>query len=188
MKNIGNVCEKVEKGQTFSEDLASEVLNSVKTYRGIGKTLGQLDTPSLGPKVCPSHEDSFEDYDSDQFKTIYVGGDELIPEGFYIAECVKLGIEYFGTMRKLVKFFRICDGPHKGIVLKEYCNFPYETKRSSKLTREWRIANNGNKPTRNDRMPMKVFIGKTFKVTVKTCKSKDDGEDYSIVEKICSLV
>jgi hypothetical protein len=123
----------------------------------------------------------------------------LVMPGTYRAFC--LSYEFFCHYRfedrkklhlKMQVFFKESD-PENSIVLPRYFNHYDRPGTGTDYYKEWLIANYGNPPKRNDRMSPKKFVGKVYKVRVRTVKKDKDGDDYhknlqhSVVGKILSL-
>src|SRR3984893_6432931 len=141
--------------------------------------------------VEPENSDDFAPVLADELRP-------LIPEGDYQAMCVaarRVNIPQF--RREMVCLdMRIFDGEHEGTTLKRFLNIRRDGKigRNSTYLREWVIANQGQAPDRKDRMTLKKFTGKLFKVSVGTVKKAFDagihpvGLQYSKVDAILELL
>lgn len=141
--------------------------------------------------VEPENSDDFAPVLADDLRP-------LIPEGHYQAMCVAAQRVNFPQFhREMVCLdMRIFDGEHEGITLKRFLNIRRDGKigRNSTYLREWVIANQGQAPDRKDRMTLKKFTGKLFKVSVGTVKKAFDGGihpvglQYSKVDAILELL
>lgn len=122
----------------------------------------------------------------------------LIEEGEYEASCIKVERKkYRQDENKVYLKFQITTfgehiEKHLFMAMKDYGR---KVRRGSKFFTAWVIANNGIKPRRGERMTMKVFHNKIFKILVVTVKPKfDTGHPkpeschYSKVQHILELV
>jgi len=106
--------------------------------------------------------------------------DPLIPSGDYDAYSkrfemvsMRLGGE---NVERLVIFFEVRGGPCDGTLLRFIVPLPPRRRGafmkgvapSSKLLRSWVVANNGQHPSRADRLALDVFRHKLFRVRVRT--------------------
>ena len=57
-----------------------------------------------------------------------------------------------------------------------------QIKRGSKYYAAWVIANGGEKPARDDRMPLKTFVGKCLTVEIRDARAHSNGDVYSVAE------
>ncbi len=109
-----------------------------------------------------------------------VGGDArpLIPEGQYVAACTDAEIVElfkFGRSRKLFLHFEVNEGMHKGTSLFLPMTAPEKTGKvgvGSKLYASYLIANGGRPPGRRDRLAIKVFKHRLFRVRVRTVRPR----------------
>ena len=128
-----------------------------------------------------------------------IGGDArpLIPEGVYEAVCT--GAEFvelykFGKSRKLFLHFEVYSGEHRGATLFLPMVAPSPRGKvpvASKLYANYLVANGGCPPGRRDRLSLKVFKRRLFRVGVTNVKPKfQDGTPkpaqfhYSIVAEL----
>lgn len=96
-----------------------------------------------------------------------------IPEGEYLAVC-RAAVRYVNPRFKrdeIALRFTVWDGEHSGTKLVRYYSFARSGSHRSHYYREWVIANNGYAPQRGDRMSLKKFKGKLFRVRVATVKA-----------------
>ena len=96
-----------------------------------------------------------------------------IPEGEYVAFCKRVA-RYRNPRFKREEFalhFAIWDGEHAGAELVRHFNGATSGSHRAQYPREWVIANQGCAPRRGDRMPLKKFKGKLFRVRVATVKT-----------------
>lgn len=137
--------------------------------------------------------------DRDSFNEEFgVHGDTrpVLPEGEYEAACTTAEfIEFykFGRARKLFLHFQVYGGEHDGTKLFLPMTAPPKGERvgrGSKLYANYLIAN-GHPPGRRDRVSLKVFKGRLFRVKVKTVcpmfengKPKPEQFHYSIVSEL----
>jgi hypothetical protein len=121
----------------------------------------------------------------------------LIAEGCYEAACVGaeiIELFKFGRSRKLFLHFEIYSGEYRGVRLFMPMTAPHiggKVGRGSKLYSSYMIANGGRPPGRRDRLPLRVFRQRLFRVRVKTVRPafsdgqpKPDRFHYSIVAEL----
>lgn len=86
------------------------------------------------------------------------------------------------------------DEPYLGAQLERFCQVVSRIGRNSVYLREWTIANGGIPPKRRDRMPPGKFVGKIYRIRVRTVEKTWDGRfhptglRYSVVAEILELV
>lgn len=140
---------------------------------------------------APAERDSFEEEFS-------VDGEPrvLLPEGQYEAVCVKAEVVElfkFGRSRKVFLHFDLYGGVHAGQRLFMPMATPpkgHKVGRGSKLYANYLIAND-QPPGRRDRLSLKVFKNRLFRVMVKTVTPTfEDGRPkpalfhYSVVTEL----
>ena len=125
---------------------------------------------------------------------------DLISEGIYHCECISYQSGYYERIPKLYLFFKMLnimreDDPNKNVILFMPFSMPFSNDgirrigAGSKYYRTWALVNRGL-PSRNAKMSPRLFLNKTFKVTVKTVKPKQAGIElpdflhYSIIQSI----
>ncbi len=128
-----------------------------------------------------------------------VGGDArpLIPEGVYEAVCTSaesVELFKFGRSRKLFLHFEVYEGEHKGTPLYLPMTAPKQGGKvgvGSKLYASYLIANGGRPPGRRDRLAIKVFKHRLFRVRVRTVRPrfedgtpKPDRFHYSVIAEL----
>jgi len=124
--------------------------------------------------------------EQDEIVDSFVAGDKplLLPEGRYIVQCFECKEVYYKAYNavKLRLEFRIIEGVHEGKVLLKYYNLT-DNRTGEKYKSfsphtdyysDWVIANNGNLPSRKDRMrmPYRIFKNGIFEVKVRNTKRK----------------
>src|SRR5574337_259617 len=120
----------------------------------------------------------------------------VLPEGEYEAVCTGAEIVElykFGRSRKLFLHFQVYGGKHAGVRLFLPMTAPAKGDkigRGSKLYANYLIAN-GHPPGRRDRVSLKVFKARLFRVKVKTvCPTFENGRlkperfHYSIISEL----
>lgn len=147
---------------------------------------------TITPPLAPGGDDGFD-------VEFGVADDPrpLLEEGVYEAACVRAEIiefHRFGKARKIILHFEIVGGAHGG----ERVFFPMSALkpggrvgRGSKLYASYLIANGGKPPGRRDRLSLKVFKHKLFRVRLGTAQPRfEDGKlkpqqfHYSIVSEL----
>ena len=121
----------------------------------------------------------------------------LVPEGLYEAACTDAEIVElfkFGRSRKLFLHFEINSGEHRGKAVFLPMGAPKQGGKvgvGSKLYATHLIANGGKPPGRRDRLTLKVFKQKLFRVQIRTVQPTfQDGSPkpsqfhYSIVAEL----
>jgi len=116
----------------------------------------------------------------------------FIPEGEYEAFCSKASCYRHPRYKRdvIALVLRIFGGQFEGTRLERY----YAGRRGSAYYREWTIANGDVPPRRRDRLALRRFQGKLFKVRVATVRTAADGVDlpsglrYSKVSAILELL
>jgi len=141
----------------------------------------------------------------DEWEIDLVAGKErpLIPAGRYTAQCIRCekSQSHYNSL-KLFLTFKIIDGAHIGVELFMAMNLIDSKTRKpfkkipagSKYYKNWTIANNNNRPSRNDRMSPHIFNKGIFEVSVRTVMPLfPDGKTmlpdtfhYSVVDFIMS--
>lgn len=137
--------------------------------------------------------------DRDPFNEEFgVDGDArpVLPDGEYEAVCTSAEVvEFykFGRARKLFLHFQIYSGEHAGTRLFLPMTAPAtgeKVGRGSKLYANYLIAN-GHPPGRRDRISLKVFKGRLFRVMIKTVsptfengRLKPERFHYSIISEL----
>jgi hypothetical protein len=97
----------------------------------------------------------------------------LIPEGYYIADCIKASgpIPCWHT-RKIFLIFRIVAGAFQGIELFRAFDIGYgPISQGSKFYQYWVLVH-GSEPTRNAKISPRIFINKRYRIEVKTVIQK----------------
>jgi hypothetical protein len=119
-----------------------------------------------------------------------------IPDREYVAFCKKVS-KYRNPRFKreeIALHFVICEGVHSNTNLTRFYLVETAGRLRSHYYREWVIANNGRPPARGDRMALKKFKGKLFKVRVSTVVTDayqerlQPGTQYSKVAAILELL
>ena len=102
-----------------------------------------------------------------------------IPEGDFQAVCVAVGRFYYPQFHReaVCLDLKIFDGEHAGVTLQRFLNIRRDGRigLNSTYLREWVIANQGQAPTRKDRMTLGKFKGKLFRIRVVTVSKAFDG-------------
>jgi hypothetical protein len=95
----------------------------------------------------------------------------------------------------VVLTLQISGGDHAGELIERYYNIPADRKvrRGSDYYREWLTGNQGNKPTRRERMHKKKFVGKLFRIRVVTVSRNHNGIElgaaaYSKASRLLELL
>ncbi len=118
----------------------------------------------------------------------------LIPEGEYLAQCIRFEISYYlGKERKVYLYFRIHGGEFDGVELFMACNYPEGTKSFGlKINTQWQVAM-GRRRKKGEKIALKDFKNRMFNVKVRDVKRKySDGTpmpaflSYTIVDRIVS--
>lgn len=104
-----------------------------------------------------------------------------IPEGTYTVICLggKEGL-YFNSTKLFLKFIVLNPETYEGIELPMYINLTYsgtsqpfkKVPSSSKYFSQWVIANNNERPNRQDKMSSRIFKDGIFEAVVTTVKPK----------------
>lgn len=93
-----------------------------------------------------------------------------VPENEYLAFCK--GAQQYRNPRfkrdEIALELILCDCAWAGTKLMRFFSVQTAGKKRSNYYREWVIANQGIAPSRGDRMPLKKFTGKLFRVRVST--------------------
>jgi len=121
----------------------------------------------------------------------------LVSDGQYEAACVGAEVvEFFkfGRSRKALLHFEIYSGPEQGkrLFLPMVAPRPGEkVRRGSKLYANYLVANGGVPPGRRDRISLKIFKRRLFRVMIKTVRPRfEDGSEkpelfhYSVVSEL----
>jgi hypothetical protein len=139
------------------------------------------------------------DPETEKKETEYFSGSSypLIPPGIYSATCEGREERFmFGKTRKLFLHFKITtEGEHQGKKLFMAFNLPKNKKLAlgSKYYKNWCLANNWQRPSRNCVMGTKTFMRKNFDVQVRTVEPKHNGKKmpqtfhYSVVDQLTQL-
>jgi len=120
----------------------------------------------------------------------------LIAEGEYEAFCHKAKRYFHPRFKREVisLFFDVVVNESAQTSLERYIYPQRRIGRGSLYYREWTLANNGNAPRRNDRMPIRKFEGKLYRVRVSTVKKACDQRDwpqslqYSKIDAVLELL
>jgi hypothetical protein len=109
-------------------------------------------------------------------------GRALIPEGKYTALCFEVkramvGVETskgtYAKTPKVILSFKVTEGRYQEEKILMYLNINYKKiPAGAKFYQIWVMANNSQRPRRNDRMSLEVFKNHIFTVGVKTVKPK----------------
>lgn len=127
----------------------------------------------------------------------FIASDDLdLPEGDYVGVCVKIERRTVFRRESLSLTLEIIEGSHKGRVVPLFFNIPKSRKLpiNSKLYRAWTVANRWNKPMREDRMSMRIFLEKMFRFSVRRVTKDNTGrklhpsQQYSIGGDIHELL
>ncbi len=119
-----------------------------------------------------------------------------VPDGEYDVECVEAKSHRYPLFKReaVILTMAIVDGPHAGVMLERFYNVPGGIKRGSNFYREWTLANQGTPPRRREKLALKKFKHKLFRVEVTTVKTDRDGHPlpvslrYSRVSRIIDLL
>lgn len=137
--------------------------------------------------------------DEDDGANIPVFDDEarpLIPDGIYQAVCVKARMSFMHRFRRslVILWLDVATGEHAGVRLERFLNVGERVGRGSDYFHEWTLANDGEPPSRKDRMAPSKFRGKLFEVEVVTVckdsrgKARAEPLRYSKVARIIRLL
>ena len=119
----------------------------------------------------------------------------LIPEGTYEAMCGKQRKKYNPLFKReiLTLSLQIFEGPCAGTVVERFYPIAKVVGCNSSFYQEWTIANGGNPPRRGDRLTPRKFLGKVFKINVRTVSKNWNGRpipqslQYSKADAIIEL-
>jgi hypothetical protein len=117
----------------------------------------------------------------------------LIPPGVYQATAVTAKRYFHPVFKRHVGevVFEIFDGPYASKCVPRFYSLPSNIGRLSLFYIEWTFANGGDAPRRSDRMSVKKFLGKLFRVQVETVSAAwDQGPNvrYSKVSRVLELL
>jgi hypothetical protein len=127
-------------------------------------------SPAASPTVGPTQSRGAKKEDQAWAPTCDQNPAPLVPEGEYFGFC-KSAQKYRNPRFKrdeIALQLALCECEWVGTTLIRYFSAETAGKRRSNYNREWVIANQGNAPSRGDRMPYKRFTGKLFRVRVAT--------------------
>ncbi len=120
----------------------------------------------------------------------------LIAPGEYVARCVHAERYVHPQFKRLIGCLHlvVVEGVARGATLKRFYALANEISPNSAYAREWVIANGGKKPRRSDRLPLRLFEDKMFRIEVQTVifdrtgEALDDHLQYSKVARILGLL
>lgn len=121
---------------------------------------------------------------------------DLIDPGQYLWQVTRVEVnrKFMNTRKAFVWGDILPPSPHCGVDLYMACSLPQKPGIRSKFFESWIIANWGERPARNDRLGTRIFVGKIFKVEVRTVAKNEKGESrnaalhYSVVDRLIERV
>ena len=137
--------------------------------------MAEVEPTALAPSRIGSEKGRQHPKEQEEWAPVCEEGNTkpCIPEGEYTAFC-KEAKKYPNPRFKrddIRLVFSVCEGRFAGTQLPRYYSAETAHKIRSHYFREWTTANNGTPPTRGQRMPLKKFRGKLFRIRVTTVKT-----------------